>query len=88
MGGRLKPSYKFLEPILGDFEPGNVVCISIGWFTSSAVFLCVYIQYWFNMQHVNWMDVIVISILVSDLLICECKLNETEIHVIVSHDAC
>lgn len=75
MGGRLKPSYKFLEPFLGHFEPGNVVSISIAWFTSSAVVLCVYIQYWFNMQHFSWVDVIVISILVSDLLICKYEIK-------------
>lgn len=75
MGGRLKSSYKFLEPILGDFEPGNVVSVSIAWFTTSTIILCVYIQYWFNIQHVNWIDVIFISILVSDLLICKYKIN-------------
>lgn len=71
MGGRLKPSYKFLERFLGDFEPGDVVCICIGWFTSSTIFLCVYIQFWFNLPQVNWMDVTVISLLVSDLVICK-----------------
>lgn len=76
MGGRLKPSYKFLEPLFGDFEPGNVVCISIAWFTSSTIVLCVYIQYWFKIDHVNWMDVIVISTLICDLLICEYKINK------------
>lgn len=70
MGGRLKPSYKFLEPFLGDFEPGSVVSISMAWFTSSTIVLCVYIQYWVNMQHINWVDVIVLSFLVCDLLIC------------------
>lgn len=70
MGGRLKPSYKFLEPFLGDFEPGSVVSVCIAWFTCSTIILCVYIQYWFNVLYVNWMDVIVLSIFVSDLLIC------------------
>jgi len=70
MGGRLKPSYKFLEPFLGDFEPGYVVCVSIGWFTSSTVILCVYIQYWFNIQHVSWIDGIVLTALGSDLILC------------------
>lgn len=71
MGGRLKPSYKFLEPILGDFEPGNVVCTSIGWFTCSTIVMCIYFQYWFNIKLVNWMDIVVISLLVSNLLICK-----------------
>lgn len=73
MGGRLKQSHKFLEPLLGEFEPGSVVCIMIAWFTCSAIMLCVYIQFWFNIQHVNWVDIIILSILVSDLLICKCE---------------
>lgn len=73
MGGRLKPSYKFLEPILGHFEPGNAVSLCIAWFTFSTVVMCVYIQYWFNMLHINWMDVIVLSFLIVNLLICTYK---------------
>lgn len=69
MGGRLKPSYKFLEPFLGDFEPGNVVCMSIAWFTCCGIVLCVYIQFWFNVEHANWMDVIILSILVVNLIL-------------------
>lgn len=90
MGGRLKPSYKFLEPFLGDFEPGSVVCVCIAWFTCSAIILCVYIQYWFNVLYVNWMDVIVLSIFISDLLIClfiieAHEQNSTELPFMVPH---
>ncbi|XP_025193175.1 cationic amino acid transporter 4 isoform X2 [Melanaphis sacchari] len=90
MGGRLKPSYKFLEPFLGDFEPGYIVCVSIGWFTSSTVILCVYIQYWFNIQHVSWIDGIVLTALGSDLLLCQFLIeaheqNSTELPFMVPH---
>lgn len=71
MGGRLKPSYKFLEPILGHFEPGNAVSLCIAWFTFSTVVMCVYIQYWFDMQNVCWMDAIVLSTLAINLLTCK-----------------
>lgn len=76
MGGRLKPSYKFLEPFFGEFEPGYIVCVSMGWFTSSTVILCVYVQYWFNIQYVSWIDGIVLTTLVIDLILCTYKIDK------------
>jgi len=88
MGGRLKPSYKFLEPFFGEFEPGYIVCVSIGWFTSSTVVLCVYIQYWFNIQHVSWIDGVVLTTLGSDLILCTYKIYKIIAIYIDSYDIC
>ncbi|KAL4119278.1 hypothetical protein QTP88_012111 [Uroleucon formosanum] len=90
MGGRLKPSCKFLEPFFGEFEPGYIVCVTMGWFTSSTVILCVYIQYWFNIQYVSWIDGIVLTTLVIDLILCQLLIeaheqNSTELPFMVPH---
>lgn len=71
MGGRLKPSYKRLEPLLSHFEPGTVVSMSTAWFTLSTVVLCVYVQHFLDLQYINWVDISVLTAIGADLLTCK-----------------
>ncbi|VVC44440.1 Cationic amino acid transporter, C-terminal,Amino acid/polyamine transporter I [Cinara cedri] len=90
MGGRLKPSYKCIDWIFGDLEAGTAVCMAMACFTNSTIILCVYIQYWFNIDNINWVDIVVITLLAIDLVGCIILIeaheqNSTELPFMVPH---
>ncbi|TMW51578.1 hypothetical protein DOY81_003365 [Sarcophaga bullata] len=70
--GRLKPSYKWLEPLLGRFEPGSAVSAAVLLFNMLSFALCFQLKTsWSDKQTVtSWWALLIYGFMLFIILVC------------------
>ncbi len=71
LAGKLKPQYRWLEPLVGRCEPGSAVSIAVVLFVIMSVAVCLQFEvYWDHLYKGDWLSLVTYGVLIFFMVAC------------------
>ncbi|KAJ6647921.1 Cationic amino acid transporter 4 [Pseudolycoriella hygida] len=71
LAGKLRPQYRWLEPLVGRCEPGTAVSIAVLLFTIMSVAVCLQFEvYWVHLYKGDWINLVTYGVLIFLMVAC------------------
>lgn len=71
LAGKLRPQYRWLEPLVGRCEPGSAVSVAVLLFTVMSIAVCLQFEvYWVHLYKGDWLSLVTYGVLIFFMVAC------------------
>lgn len=71
VAGKLRPQYRWLQPLVGRCEPGSAVSVAVLLFTIMSVAVCLQFEvYWDHLYNGDWLSLVTYGVLIFLMVAC------------------